>query len=103
MTLIYLTAFLFLGFPTPLNAAPLNSTSCPEGMAFIPGGTFTMGSNSHYESEHSATDVSVDSFCIDRHEITNAEFRQFVEATGYQTIAERPLSKEQFPELTDDQ
>ena len=62
-----------------------------------------MGSDTHYLSESSAKDVTVDSFCMDSHEITNAEFRQFVEATGYQTIAERPLSKEQFPTLTDKQ
>ncbi len=62
-----------------------------------------MGSDTYYASERSAVDVTVDSFCIDRHEITNAEFRQFVKATGYRTIAERPLSKEQFPDLTDDQ
>ena len=38
---------------------------------------------------------------MDRHKVTNAEFCKFVEATGYQTIAERPLSKEQFPDLMD--
>jgi len=106
-TLIYLAVSLFLGFSTPGNAAPLSSASsdpsCPEGMVFIPGGTFTIGSDTHYPSESSAGDVTVDSFCIDRHEVTNAEFRQFVEATGYKTIAERPLPKAEFPDLTDEQ
>ncbi|MBP0021491.1 MAG: formylglycine-generating enzyme family protein [Cyanobacteria bacterium SBLK] len=72
-------------------------------MAFIPKGTFNIGSDTYYPSEASASDVTVESFCIDRHEITNAEYRQFVEATGYQTVAERPIPKEQFPDLTDEQ
>lgn len=107
LTAIYLTVLLFLALSAPLNGAAIASPSnpsCPQGMVFIPGGTFNMGSdNTNYPSERSAKDITVDSFCIDRHEITNAEFRQFVEATGYKTIAERPLPKEQFPELTDEQ
>lgn len=62
-----------------------------------------MGSDTHYPSERSAGDITVDSFCISRHEVTNAEFRKFVEATGYKTIAERPLPKAEFPDLTDEQ
>ncbi|MEM9539273.1 MAG: SUMF1/EgtB/PvdO family nonheme iron enzyme, partial [Cyanobacteria bacterium P01_E01_bin.42] len=81
-------------------AAPLN---CPDGMAFIPKGTFNIGSETYYASEAPASDVTVDSFCIDRHEVTNAEYRQFVEATGYQTVAERPIPKDQFPDLTEEQ
>jgi len=34
--------------------------------------------------------VSVDGFWIDEHAVTNAEFRKFVDATGYKTTAERP-------------
>jgi len=93
---------LIFPFSTPAQAASTDN-SCPGGMIFIPGGTFTIGSDSHYPSEISASDVTVDSFCIDRHEINNAEFRKFINATGYKTIAERPLTKEQFPELSDEQ
>ncbi|NEP87005.1 MAG: formylglycine-generating enzyme family protein [Okeania sp. SIO2C2] len=102
LIIFFLTISLIFPFSTPAQASSTDN-SCPEGMVFIPGGTFTMGSDSHYPSEVSASDVTVDSFCIDRHEITNAEFRKFVKATGYKTIAERPLSKSQFPNLTDDQ
>ncbi|WP_390694088.1 formylglycine-generating enzyme family protein [Aetokthonos hydrillicola] len=99
---------VFINVPSPLSAFALNSgvdsaISCGEGMVLIPKGTFTIGSDNYYSSEHSAEDVTIDSFCIDRHEVTNAEFRKFVNATGYQTIAERPLSKEQFPDLPDSQ
>jgi formylglycine-generating enzyme required for sulfatase activity len=89
----------------PLNgaiAAPINPT-CPDGMALIPKGIFNIGSDTYYPAEASAADVTVDRFCLDRHEITNAEYHQFVEATGYQTVAERSIPKDQFPDLTEEQ
>ena len=106
-SLISLTIALCLSLPAPLKASPLNSSfsnpSCPENMVFIPGGTFKIGSDSHYPSERSAEDVTVDSFCINKYEITNSEYAEFVKETGYITVAERPLSKEQFPSLSEDQ
>jgi formylglycine-generating enzyme required for sulfatase activity len=66
-------------------------------MAWIPGGTFTMGSDHHYPEEAPAHDVSVDGFWIDRHTITNEEFARFVEATGYVTYAERPADPAKYP------
>ena len=71
-------------------------------MTKIPGGTFLMGSDKHYPEEAPARQMSVDSFWIDTHEVTNAEFAAFVKATGYRTSAERGLSKEQYPQLPDD-
>ncbi|WP_138500464.1 formylglycine-generating enzyme family protein [Nostoc sp. PA-18-2419] len=83
-------------------AATLNP--CPQEMVMIPAGTFTMGSdNSGFVEEQSAFDVTVSSFCIDKYEVTNAQFAAFVKATGYVTVAERPLPKEQFPDLPDEQ
>lgn len=41
--------------------------------------------------------VYVDGFWMDRTEVTNAEFARFVEATGYVTVAERPLRPEDYP------
>jgi formylglycine-generating enzyme required for sulfatase activity len=87
--------------PTPAIAANI---TCPEGMAQIPGGTFRMGDDqSAFVEEKTVEDVTVEDFCIDMHEVTNDDFAQFVADTGYVTIAERPLSKEQFPDLPDDQ
>ena len=71
-------------------------------MVFIPGGTFNICSDVHYSSERSAEDITVNSFCMDKYEITNAKFAQFVKETGYITVAERPLPKDQFPDLSDD-
>jgi sulfatase modifying factor 1 len=57
----------------------------------LDGGTFTMGSDVHYPEEAPAHPVRVDGFRIDRFAVTNAQFETFVEATGYETVAERPL------------
>jgi formylglycine-generating enzyme len=77
--------------------------TCPENMNWIQGGTFTMGSNDHYAEEESVEDVQVTGFCIDRHEVTNGQFAEFVAATGYKTLAERPLSAQDYPQLTEAQ
>lgn len=100
--LCFLILYLSLGFQTEVEASPATNI-CPENMVYIPGGTFKIGSDSHYPSERSADDVTVSSFCINQYEITNSEFEQFVKETGYITVAERPLSKEQFPGLLEEQ
>ena len=68
-----------------------------DGMVWIPGGTFLMGSNDHYPEEAPAHSVTVDGFWMDRTPVTNAEFRRFVEATGYVTLAERPPDPADYP------
>lgn len=61
------------------------------GMVLVPGGEFTMGTDDAdaWLTERPAHRVRVEAFWIDRHEVTNAQFREFVEATGYVTTAER--------------
>jgi formylglycine-generating enzyme required for sulfatase activity len=62
-----------------------------EGMVHVPGGTFIMGA----DNDQARTDefpkhkVTVKEFWMDTHEVTNAQFREFVMATGYITVAER--------------
>ena len=68
-----------------------------EGMVWIPGGTFRMGSDHHYPEEAPAHTVRVDGFWMSRHAVTNADFRRFVDATGYVTLAERPANPENYP------
>ena len=67
------------------------------GMVFIRGGTFVMGSERHRPEERFTHTVRVDGFWIDRHEVTNAQFREFVAATGYVTLAERGLDPATHP------
>jgi formylglycine-generating enzyme required for sulfatase activity len=66
-------------------------------MVEIPAGTFTMGSDRHYPEEAPARAVTVDGFRIGRHAVTNGEYAAFVAATGYVTVAERPLDPADFP------
>ena len=70
----------------------------PAGMVWIPGGGFTMGSEDAGSklNEKPSLKVTVDGFWLDEHDVTNAEFRRFVEATGYKTTAERPVDWEQL-------
>jgi formylglycine-generating enzyme len=67
-------------------------------MAWIPGGTFRMGSDDFYPEERPVHTVSVDGFWMDDHPVTVAEFRRFVKATGYVTTAERPLDPSDYPD-----
>jgi formylglycine-generating enzyme required for sulfatase activity len=66
-------------------------------MAWIPGGTFPMGSDRHYPEEAPAHHVLVQGFWIDRHAVTTADFRRCVDATGYVTLAERPADAADCP------
>ncbi|MGD9724583.1 MAG: formylglycine-generating enzyme family protein [Pirellulales bacterium] len=83
--------------PAPkLSTAPAPSAA-PAGMVWVPGGQFWMGDNSLPDAspEHL---VDVRGFWMDAHEVTNAEFAKFVEATGYKTIAELPIDPKDFPD-----
>ena len=66
-------------------------------MAFIPGGSFLMGSNRHYPEEAPAHRVAVDDFWMDRDPITNVQFERFVRESGYVTLAELTLDPAQYP------
>lgn len=90
----------------------------PPGMVWIPGGTFTMGDrrgapdkDPEYASEipehHDAMTehpVELDGFWIDETEVTNRQFQEFVDATGYVTTAEKAPRREDFvgqvPDIT---
>src|SRR5215467_3490557 len=66
-------------------------------MVWIPGGTFRMGSDHHYAEEAPAHRVTVDGFFIDRTPVTNHQFREFVNATGYITFAEIKPDAKDYP------
>jgi formylglycine-generating enzyme len=81
------------------NAKLIPASYPPDarGMVLIPGGTFRMGSDSHYAEEAPVHRVSVDPFWIDQAPVTNREFRAFVEATGHVTFAEIAPRAEDYP------
>jgi formylglycine-generating enzyme required for sulfatase activity len=66
-------------------------------MAWIPGGTFRMGSEQHYPEEAPVHRATVDGFWMDRTPVTNAQFREFVRTTGHQTFAETPPDPMDYP------
>jgi formylglycine-generating enzyme len=68
-----------------------------KNMAWVPGGSFAMGSADFYPEERPVRRVEVDGFWIDDHPVTVAEFRRFVTATGYVTLAERPPDPADYP------
>ena len=68
-----------------------------QDMALISGGTFRMGSDKHYPEEAPVHRVTVDGFWMDRTPVTNAQFREFVETTGYKTFAEIPPDPKDYP------
>ncbi len=70
----------------------------PTGMIWISGGEFTMGCNEENCAEVSMTPhrVKVDGFWMDETEVTNAQFKKFVEETKYITVAERPIDWEEM-------
>ena len=66
-------------------------------MVLIEGGSFRMGSDEFYPDERPVHERRVDPFWIDRREVTNEQFAEFVGATGYVTVAERELDPAAFP------
>ena len=62
-------------------------------MIYIPAGEFTMGSDI-YSFEQPVQQISLDAYLIDKYLVTNRQFKQFVDETGYQTDAEKNGSGE---------
>jgi len=61
----------------------------PEGMVYIPAGTFMMGSEDGDENEKPVHEVYLDAFYMDVFEVTVAQFKEFVLAAGHATDAEK--------------
>lgn len=83
--LLYFTAF------TSISASNLSDHQSPPGMIWIPSGEFMMGSQDENAppDEKPSHCVHINGFWIDETPVTVSQFRAFIEATGYITIAER--------------
>lgn len=68
------------------------------GMQYIAGGSFLMGGDNAQASpdEYPKHEVTIKSFWMDETEVTNAQFKKFVEATNYITTAERKPNWEEL-------
>ena len=65
----------------------------------VSGGDFKFGDNRYYPNEGPVKVTRVADFNIDKTEVTNGQFKAFVDATDYVTAAERGLSDVDFPEI----
>jgi sulfatase modifying factor 1 len=79
-------------------SVPAHSSQARDDMVYVPGGTFRMGSDRHYPEEAPVHRVTVDGFWIDRTPVTNRQFREFVNATGYVTYAELTPNAKDYPD-----
>jgi formylglycine-generating enzyme len=87
--------------PAPSPGSSLGFVTA--NMVWITAGEYIMGTEDPdaTANERPAHRVKIDDFWIDECDVTNAEFRRFIEATGYLTTAERPINwqelKKQVP------
>ena len=92
--------------PTIPNTQP-PPAKIPKGMVWIPGGEFSMGAQDPPDMDmvgmKATRDsrpihrVYVDGFFMDKTDVTNAQFAEFVKATGYITVAEKTPTAADFP------
>lgn len=93
-----LMAFL-LSIAVAFCAEPATQPSdAPEGMVWIAGGEFSMGSDDpRFPDAQPVHRVAVDGFWMDVTEVTNEQFARFVEETKYVTVAEEAPRAEDYP------
>lgn len=83
------------------QASALLPHSPQPGMVWVPAGTATVG-DSVYPEEQPTQTRQLAGFWMGRTEVTNAQFAAFVAATGYITVAERPVDTRAHPGLPPD-
>jgi len=57
----------------------------PNEMALIPAGEFIMGTDNRLPDEGPQHTVYADAFYIDKFEVTNLQYKQFIDATGHKS------------------
>ncbi|HWO90311.1 MAG TPA: bifunctional serine/threonine-protein kinase/formylglycine-generating enzyme family protein [Gemmatimonadales bacterium] len=69
-------------FQSGVRRRAADSGRIPAGMVVVPAGTYTIGVNGGRPWDGPAHQVTLDSFAIDRTEVTVGAYRRYVEATG---------------------
>ena len=92
-TFLMISVFIFACKTNKTN--PVEEIPTPKGMVWVEGKTFIRGAKNSdsyaMQREKPAHQVTVDGFFIDITEVTNKQYRDFVNATGYVTVAERKI------------
>ncbi len=80
------------------NVEAAEKSEAPDGMVYIPGGTYKMGGKTEQADadEFPRRTIEVSPFFMDEHEVTNRQFAAFIEATDYVTVAERDIDWEEL-------
>ena len=67
-------------------------------MVWVQEGIYRVGSEDKHtnNAEGPSHEVQVSGFYIDKTEVINAQFMEFVNKTGYETMVERPLDWEEL-------
>ena len=97
--LCFLITFGLLGCEKSVETVSCLDDSLYGQMMVIQGGEFQFGESRYYPDEGPIQTTFVNDFKISITEVTNKEFAEFVEATGYVTDAERGLSKDEYPQI----
>ena len=94
---LFLTLLFFISCKKELKTNQVSK----DGMVFIKGGTFLMGAgdDESREDEFPSHVVEVSSFWMDISEVTNKQFKKFVDETGYVTTAERIINWDEIKEF----
>ena len=88
LTVLCISVFVFIGCSSPDPNVKKNATDDVMGMVLIPAGEFEMGNNDTdeigpygpQEDESPVHTVYLDAFYIDKYEVTNADFKKFLDA-----------------------
>ena len=89
--------FVWLSFVVVAGAQEVERRLNTNGMIWISGGTFAMGSPAGEPDSKPVHMVTLDGFWMDKHEVTNQEYGRFVVVTDYVTVAERKPDPNDFP------
>lgn len=77
--------------PTPAASPGVDVPTVKADMIQIPGGRFKMGNDSGAVQEKPAHEVTVEGFAMDKTEVTNAAFYEFMASSNY-----KPATEESF-------
>jgi serine/threonine-protein kinase len=91
--LIAVSAFIYSRKDTEAPILQAQPAAAKREMVLIEGGTFTMGSNNTGEEQKGQHTVTVPSFYLDKYEVTNAEYAEFIKDTGQRAPAIDPAIK----------
>jgi formylglycine-generating enzyme len=93
-----LPLFILMACNAKEKSVAITALERKDGMILIPSGKLSMGGDGKLAdpNEFPKHDVKIASFWMDETEVTNTQFKAFVTATSYVTLAERPVKWEEM-------